>query len=95
MKNKIKEYKPTVGFLNPPYSTAVSELEFIYSNLECLENKGVCVAIVPINCVLSQIGKDYDWKVKLLEKHTLEAVFSMPDELFNPSSSTVTAIVVF
>ncbi len=95
MKNKIKEYNPTVGFLNPPYSTGVSELEFIYSNLECLENKGVCVAIVPINCVLSQSGKDYEWKVKLLEKHTLKAVFSMPDELFNPSSSTVTAIVVF
>ena len=75
MKNKIKEYKPTVGFLNPPYSTAVSELEFIYSNLECLENKGVCVAIVPINCVLSQIGKDYDWKVKLLEKHSSKQFF--------------------
>jgi len=53
------------------------------------------VAIVPINCVLSQTGKDYDWKVKLLKEHTLKAVFSMPNELFNPSSSTVTAIVVF
>jgi len=31
MKNKIKEHKPTVGFLNPPYSTSVSELEFIYT----------------------------------------------------------------
>lgn len=95
MKNKIKELKPTVGFLNPPYSTSVSELEFVYNNLECLENKGVCVAIVPINCVLSQTGNDYNWKRKLLEEHTLEAVFSMPNELFNPSSSTVTAIVVF
>lgn len=95
IKNKIKEYKPTIGFLNPPYSTGISELEFVYSNLECLENRGLCVAIVPINSVLSQTGKDYDWKVKLLEKHTLEAVFSMPDELFNPASSSVTAIVVF
>lgn len=95
IKNKIKDYKPTIGFLNPPYSTGISELEFVYNNLECLENKGLCVAIVPINSVLSQTGKDYDWKVKLLEKHTLEAVFSMPDELFNPASSSVTAIVVF
>lgn len=95
VKNRIKKYKPTVGFLNPPYSTSVSELEFIYSNLDCLENDGICVAIIPMNCVIAQTGKDYDWKTKLLEKHTLEAVFSMPDELFNPASSTVTAIVVF
>ncbi len=95
VKNKVKEYKPTVGFLNPPYATSVSELEFIYHNLDCLEKNGVCVAIIPISCVLSQSGKEYDWKKKLLEKHTLEAVFSMPDELFNPTSSTITAIVVF
>jgi len=92
-RNIIRELKPTVGFLNPPYSTGVSELEFVYSNLDCLQN-GVCVGIVPLNCVTDQTGKDYEWKKKLLEKHTLEGVFSMPDELFNPSSSTVTAIIV-
>jgi type I restriction-modification system DNA methylase subunit len=91
--NKMRTLKPTVGFLNPPYSTGVSELEFVYSNLECLQD-GTCVAIVPLNCVTDRTGKDYEWKKKLLEKHTLEAVFSMPDQLFNPSSSMVTAIIV-
>lgn len=95
VKETIKGYKPTVGFLNPPYSTNVSELEFISSNLDCLEKNSTCVAIVPINCVLDQSGIDYEWKKKLLEKHTLEAVFSMPDELFNPAASVVPAIVVF
>jgi len=95
IKNKVKKHKPIVGFLNPPYATSISELEFVYHNLDCLEKNGICIAIIPISCVLAQTGKDYDWKKKILEKHTLEAVFSMPDELFNPSSSTVTAIVVF
>lgn len=95
LKNKIQKHKPNKGFLNPPYSTSVSELEFIYHNLDCLEKKGLCVAIIPINCVLAQTGTDYDWKKKLMEKHTLEAVFSMPNELFNPSASIVPAIVVF
>ena len=95
IKDMVKKHKPTIGFLNPPYSTKVSELEFIYNNLYCLEVGGTCVAIVPISCVLAPSGKDYDWKVQLLANHTLEAVFSMPNELFNPSSSTVTAIVVF
>jgi len=93
VRNMVRKFKPTVGFLNPPYSTGVSELEFVYSNLDCLQ-AGVCVAIVPLNCVTDQTGKDYDWKKKLLEKHTLDAVFSMPNELFNPSSSTVTAIII-
>jgi type I restriction enzyme M protein len=92
-KDTIKQLKPTIGFLNPPYSTGVSELEFVNANLDCLQ-KGTCVAIVPLNCVTDQTGKDYEWKKKLLEKHTLDAVFSMPDELFNPMSSTVTAIIV-
>lgn len=70
-------------------------MEFIYQNLDCLEKGGLCVGIIPINCVLTQTGKDYDWKKKLLENHTLEAVFSMPNELFNPSASTVTCIVMF
>lgn len=95
MKAKIKKHKPTVGFLNPPYSTPTSELEFIYHNLDCLEKNGICIAIIPVSCILAQSGKDYEWKKKLLEKHTLEAVFSMPDEVFNPSASTVTSIVVF
>lgn len=95
VKNKVKKYAPTIGFLNPPYSTSVSELEFIYQNLDCLESGGLCVAIIPLNCVSAQIGKDYEWKKKLLEKHTLKAVFSMPDELFHPSTSTVTAVIVF
>lgn len=95
LKNKVKKHKPNKGFLNPPYSTKVSELEFIYHNLDCLEKDGLCVAIIPINCVLAQTGIDYDWKKKLTEKHTLEAVFSMPNELFNPSASIVPAIIVF
>ena len=93
-KQKVKSHKPTVGFLNPPYATAISELEFVYQNLECLEKNGICIAILPINCISADSGKDYEWKKKLLEKHTLEAVFSMPVELFYPTG-TVTVITVF
>ena len=95
IKKKVKKFKPTIGFLNPPYSTGVSEWEFIYYNLDCLKPKGLCVAIIPINCVSADSGKDYEWKKNLLKKHTLEAVFSMPIGLFHPTVNAVTAIVVF
>jgi type I restriction-modification system DNA methylase subunit len=94
-KDSVKKHKPTVGLLNPPYSTGVSELEFVSVNLDCLQSKGICVAIVPIGCVLDNTGADYNWKKTLMQRHTLEAVFSMPDELFNPATSTVTVVVVF
>ncbi|MCL5949040.1 MAG: N-6 DNA methylase, partial [Candidatus Bathyarchaeota archaeon] len=94
-RNEVKKHEPTVGFLNPPYSTGVPELEFVYYNLDCLEKERCCVAIVPLNCVTAKTGKDHEWKEKLLVENTLEAVFSMPDAIFNPSVSTVTAIIVF
>jgi type I restriction enzyme M protein len=88
--NKI--HKPTVGFLNPPYSQKkpTSEFNFILANLNALEKNSLCVAIVPMSCA---IGKN-SLKEKILENNTLEAVMSMPDELFYPVG-TVTCIMVF
>ncbi|MBW1650152.1 MAG: N-6 DNA methylase [Deltaproteobacteria bacterium] len=97
---KVKNRKPTVGFLNPPYKsnkkTDTDELEFILNNLECLTYGGTCVAIVPMQSALSQSGKVFELKKRLLEKHTLEAVLSMPDELFHNSNvNVVSCIMVF
>ncbi len=96
----VKEKKPTVGFLNPPYKsnkkTDTDELEFVLNNLETLVDGGTCVAIVPMQSALATKGKVYEYKKKLLEKHTLEAVLSMPDELFfNSKVNVVSCIMVF
>jgi len=97
---EIKKRKPTAGFLNPPYKskkkTDTDELEFILNNLECLVDGGTCVAIVPMQSALAQSGKVYEFKKKLLKKHTLEAVLSMPNELFvNSKVGVVSCIMVF
>ena len=95
----IKTKQPTIGFLNPPYKAEkddVEELAFILNNLECLEKHGKCVAIVPMSCALAQSGERLRLKEKLLSKHTLKAVFSMPNELFkNSKVGVVTCIMVF
>jgi len=93
-------YKPTIGFLNPPYKADkkndTEELEFVKWNLEALVEGGTCVAIVPMQCAISTKGKIAQLKKELLEKHTLKAVFSMPDELFyNSDKSVVTCVMVF
>ena len=97
---KVKAKKPTVGFLNPPYKsnkkTDTDELEFILNNLECLVDGGTCIAIVPMQSALSQSGKVLELKKKLLEKHTLQAVLSMPDELFfNSKVGVVSCSMIF
>ena len=89
-----KKHRCTVGFLNPPYSQkgdGLSELDFIQQCLECLEKGSLCFAIVPLNCACAPSTQKGD----LLKKHTLEAVMSMPNELFAPASSVVTCIMVF
>lgn len=97
---EVKRKKPTVGFLNPPYKsnkkTDTDELEFILNNLECLVDGGTCVAIVPMQSALATSGKVFELKKKLLEKHTLQAVLSMPDELFfNSKVNVVSCVMVF
>lgn len=84
---------PNVGLLNPPYRTKksdIEELEFVLNNCDTLDRGGTCVAIVPISCVLAQDGAGMELKRRLLEKHTLEGVLSMPAELFHNSKVGVT-----
>lgn len=92
--------RPNIGMLNPPYKADkkidTEELEFVKWNLEALCQKGICVAIVPMQCAIATRGKTARLKKELLEKHTLKAVFSMPDELFyNSNKSVATCVMVF
>lgn len=93
-----KNFKPTVGFLNPPYKTKtadIEEFEFILNNLDALVPGGTCIAIIPISCVIEKTDIAENLRKRLLEKHTLEAVLSMPEELFHNSKvNTVTCAVV-
>lgn len=92
-KEQIKKLKPTIGFLNPPYSkkkAGSEELNYILNCLDFLEKNGICIAIVPLACATAPST----FKEKLLENHTLEAVMSMPSELFSPIN-VITCIMVF
>lgn len=90
---KVKAKKPTIGLINPPYSQkgeGLHEFNFIETMLECLQPNGTGIAIVPLGCAVG----DHPMKARLLEKHTLDAVMSMPEKLFYPVG-TVTCIMVF
>ena len=91
----VKRMKPNVGMLNPPYAQSKSdaelhELYFVKQMLDCLETGSMGMAIVPMSCAISaNPARD-----ELMKHHTLDAVMSMPPELFYPVG-TVTCIMVW
>ena len=94
----IKRFKPTIGFLNPPYSkeNGHKELTFIENCLSFLEPHSTCIAIVPLSCAMNTKKGNLDVKRRLLKNHTLKAVMSMPNTLFEDSdTNAITCILVF
>lgn len=82
-----------VGLINPPYSQKdTSELEFVNNMLNMMETGGIGVAIVPLSCAIGT--KFGEIRKELMKKHTLKAVFTMPDQLFYPTA-TNTCIMVW
>lgn len=91
----IKRLKPNVGMLNPPYAQSKSdaelhELYFVKQMLDCLEPGAMGVAIVPMSCAIAPNPV----RSELMKQHTLDAVMSMPQELFYPVG-TVTCVMVW
>ncbi len=90
---EIKKHKCNIGMLNPPYSQSdedLHELVFVKHMLDCLAKGATGIAIVPMSCAISPHPK----REEILEHHTLDAVMSMPTELFYPVG-TVTCIMIF
>lgn len=88
-----KPLLPNVGLINPPYAKSkadLSELRFVDNMLDMLDTGGIGVAIVPVSCATAPSVE----KQTLMSKHTLEAVMSMPPEVFAPVG-VVTCIMVF
>lgn len=89
---ELKKFKCDIGLINPPYAQAdpnQHELAFVKQLLDCLKVGGTGIAIVPMSCA---IGQDVR-REAVMKKHTLEAVMSMPEELFYPVGVVTCAMV--
>lgn len=89
-------HQPTVAFLNPPYDVGPAwQMEFIDHALTMVhKSNGLVVAIVQMSCAIKNEKELIAIKSKMLQSHTLKAVISMPDELFNPAASVPTCIMI-
>jgi type I restriction-modification system DNA methylase subunit len=90
-------HKPTVAMLNPPYDVGnAGQMEFVEHALNVINPQadGRVVAIVQMSCAIKDEKDLKAVKKRILAKHHLKAVLSMPDDLFYPVG-VVTCIMVF
>ena len=96
-KSIADNHRPSIAFLNPPYDVGTAgQMEFVEHALSVLdrEKNGRVVAIVQMSCATKNESDLLAVKERLLAKHHLKAVISMPDDLFYPVG-VVTCIMVF
>lgn len=96
-KSIADNHRPTIAFLNPPYDVGTAgQMKFVEHALNVLDPKadGRVVAIVQMSCATKNDKDLKAVKSRILYKHHLKAVISMPDDLFYPVG-VVTCIMVF
>lgn len=96
VQSLIDKHKPTIGFINPPYSgkendsdPTPKEITFLKKMLNNISRYGVIIA--PI----STFFKERETRQEILSLHTLKYIINMPKDLFSPNASTYTSIAVF
>ena len=90
---KLKDRGINIGLINPPYSQKDHcELEFVENMLDILTTEGTGVVVVPMSCAIGTKFKDV--RERLFKKHTLKAVFSMPDDIFYSNNASTNVCVM-
>ena len=76
-------------------STDPSKGLYFVKNIADYIGTGRLVTLLPMACAITTRGVISDIKQELLEKHTLDAVFSFPADMFYPGASAVACCMVF
>ncbi len=93
-KNQVTEkFSKTWGKTIKDPSKGFCFVEFIADKV----GKGRLITLLPMSCALAAKKNSVirNFKQKMLEKHTLDAVFSFPNEMFYPGASAVACCMVF
>lgn len=92
IREKLKKENIHVGLLNPPYSQKDhKELDFVENLLDILVVGGKGIVVVPLSCAIGTENDEH--KERLLKNHTLKSVFTMPADIFYPTSTNVCVMV--
>lgn len=114
----IKEAKPNVILMNPPYngqrihlpqsyvstwpkdkkedpSKGLYFVKFIADTLNSINHQAKLAVLLPVACAIGTSGEIARLKKEILEENTLDAVFTLPNEIFYPGASASACCMVF
>lgn len=87
-----QEFKATKSIINPPYSTIISEWEFIIKQLDSLEDGGECCAIIP-NSIVNNSSTNIKYKQRILEQSSVQNIILCRNSLFYPVAN-ISCIII-
>lgn len=91
-KNQVPEtFAKTWGKTSTDPSKGLCFVQFVADKI----GKGRLLTLLPMACAIQTDGVIGNFKQKMLEKHSLDAVFSFPAEMFYPGASAVACCMVF
>lgn len=114
----IKEAKPNVILMNPPYngqrvhfpesyvdtwaknkkedpSKGLYFVKFIADTLNSINHQAKLAVLLPVACAIGTSGEIARLKREILEENTLDAVFTLPSDIFHPGASASACCMVF
>ncbi|MDR3236966.1 MAG: N-6 DNA methylase [Spirochaetia bacterium] len=92
IKLELRSQNINIGLINPPYSQDIAELEFVENMLDILLTGGIGVVVVPVSTAIGNKFKEI--RERLFKRHTLKAVFSMPDDMFYSNNASTNVCVM-
>jgi Type I restriction-modification system methyltransferase subunit len=60
---------------------------FVYETSKYIQQNGKLLCLLPLACAIGSTEFLKDYKKKMLDEHTLEAVYSLPSDIFYPGAS--------
>ena len=114
----IKEAKPNVILMNPPYngqrihlppeyvrtwpkdkkedpSKGLYFVKWIADVLNAINHPAKLAVLLPVACAIGTSGEIAKLKKEILEENTLDAVFTLPSDIFHPGASASACCMVF
>lgn len=90
-KNQVpRDYAAIFGKSTTDPTKGLGFVSFIADTI----GQGRLLTLLPMACTLSSSTIINDFKAKMLQNHTLDAVFSLPGEMFYPGASVVACCMV-
>lgn len=114
----IKEAKPNIILMNPPYngqrihlpnnyvnswpkdkkedpSKGLYFVKYIADVLNSINHQATLAVLLPVACAIGTKGVMKELKAQILAENTLDAVFTLPNDIFYPGATVQSCCMVF